>query len=65
MQMATEDMDKGIVGDTLKKQMMGQFFYITGADLGDSILVKSMMPYVHSISDDDINGLISYIQEAK
>ena len=59
--MATEAMDKEIVIKQLESVLLGKFFYISGSDMGDSILVKSMVPYVNSIPDKELNDLINYI----
>ena len=59
--MATEAMDKEIVIKQLESVLLGKFFYISGSDMGDSILVKTMMPYVNSIPDKELKDLIDYI----
>lgn len=65
MAMATEAMDKEVVGDSLELQLLGKFYYIAGADLGDTILAKSMIPYVQSISDKALEDLIAYINKGE
>ena len=59
--MATEAMDKEVVINQLKSVLLGRFFYISGSDMGDSILAKTMMPYVNSIPDKELSSLIEYI----
>lgn len=59
--MAIEAMDKEIVIKQLESVLLGKFFYISGSDMGDSILVKTMMPYVNSIPDKELKDLINYI----
>ena len=59
--MATEAMDKEIVIKQLESVLLGKFFYISGSDMGDSILVKTMVPYVNSIPDKELKDLINYI----
>ena len=60
-QMATDALDKEVVGDALEKLVLGKFYYVSGADMGGTILAKAMMPYVNSIPDDDLRSLIEYI----
>ena len=62
-EMAVEALDKEIVGDRLELLLLGKFFYVSGPDLGDSLLAKAMMPYVNSIPDKDLQGLIEYIRK--
>ena len=59
--MATEAMDKEVVIKQLGSVLLGRFFYMSGSDMGDTILVKAMMPYINSIPDEDLDGLIKYI----
>lgn len=59
--MATEAMDKEVVIKQLGSVLLGKFFYISGSDMGDTVLVKEMMPYVNSIPDDDLRSLIEFI----
>lgn len=59
--MATEAMDKEVVIQRLEDAVIGKFFFISGSDMDSTILAKSMMPYVKSIPDKDIEGLIKYI----
>jgi len=59
--MATEAMDKEVVIKQLESVLLGRFFYMSGSDMGDSVLVKAMMPYINSIPDDDLDGLVEYI----
>lgn len=59
--MATEAMDKEIVIKQLESVLLGKFFYISGSDMGDSILVKTMVPYANSIPDKELKDLINYI----
>ena len=60
---ATEAMDKEAVIKELEKAVIGKFFYISGSDMDGTILVRSMVPYVKSIPDADIKGLIDYIRK--
>jgi len=60
-EMATEAMDKEVVIKKLESVLLGKFFYISGSDMGDSVLVKAMMPYVNSIPDKELEDLIEYI----
>ena len=62
-QMATEALDKEVVGDALEKMLIGKFFYVSGPDMGDTMLAKTMMPYVKAIPDDELSALIKYIKE--
>ena len=62
-QMAVDALDKEIVGDRLELLILGKFFYVTGPDLGDSLLARAMMPYVNSIPNKDLKGLIEYIRK--
>jgi len=59
--MATEAMDKEVVIKQLGSVLLGKFFYMSGSDMGDSILVKEMMPYVNSIPDKELKDLVEYI----
>lgn len=59
--MATEAMDKEVVIQQLASVLLGRFFYMSGSDMGDTVLVKTMMPYINSIPDDDLKSLIEYI----
>jgi len=59
--MATKAMDKGVVIKSLESVLLGRFFYMSGSDMGDTVLVKSIMPYINSIPDEDLKGLIEYI----
>ena len=59
--LATEAMDKEVVIKQLGSVLLGKFFYISGSDMGDTVLVKEMMPYVNSIPDDELKGLIEFI----
>ena len=59
--MATEAMDKEVVIKQLKSVLLGRFFYISGSDMGDTILAQAMMPYVNSIPDKELSSLIEYI----
>jgi replication factor A1 len=59
--MATEAMDKEVVISQLRSVLLGKFFYMSGSDMGDSILVKTMMPYVNSIPDKELKDLMQYI----
>ena len=59
--MATEAMNKEVVIKQLESVLLGRFFYISGSDMGDTILVKTMMPYVNSIPDKDLGDLIKFI----
>lgn len=59
--MATEAMDKEVVIKQLESVLLGRFFYISGSDMGDTVLVKTMMPYVNSIPDKDLEDLIKFI----
>lgn len=61
-EMATEALDKEIVGDNLEQLMLGRFYYVSGANLDGTILAKTMMPYVRSIPDKELKGLIEYIR---
>lgn len=61
--LATEAMDKEVVIKELEMALIGKFFYISGADMDGTILVKSMTPYVDSIPNENINELIKYIQK--
>ncbi|MHA1287281.1 MAG: hypothetical protein ACTSPB_07745 [Candidatus Thorarchaeota archaeon] len=60
-EMATEAMDKEVVIKELESVLLGKFFYISGSDMGDSVLIKSMMPYINSIPDKELEDLIQYI----
>ena len=59
--MATEAMDKEVVIKQLESVLLGRFFYMSGSDMGDTIMVKALMPYINSIPDEDLSGLIKYI----
>jgi len=59
--MATEAMDKEVVIKQLESVLLGRFFYMSGSDMGDTVLVKAMMPYINSIPDDELRGLVEYI----
>jgi len=59
--MATEAMDKEVVISQLRSVLLGRFFYMSGLDMGDTILVKTMMPYINSIPDEDLKSLVEYI----
>lgn len=60
--MATEAMDKEVVIQAIKDKIIGKFYYISGVDMGDMILAKSMIPYVKSIPNSDLESLIQYIK---
>ena len=60
-EMATEAMDKEVVIKELGSVLLGKFFYMSGADMGDTVLVKAMVPYINSIPDEDLQGLVEYI----
>ena len=59
--MATEAMDKEVVIKQLESVLLGRFFYMSGSDMGDTVLVKTMMPYANSIPDKDLEDLIKFI----
>jgi len=59
--MATEALDKEVVIQAFENVVIGRFFFVSGSDMGDTILAKSMIPYVKSIPDKDLEALIKYI----
>jgi len=59
--MATEAMDKEVVIKQLESVLLGRFFYMSGSDMGDTVLVKAMVPYINSIPDEDLRSLVEYI----
>jgi len=58
--LAAERLDKEEPGKELAKMLLGKFFYVTGPDLTDTILAKTVTPYVDGISDEDLHSLITY-----
>lgn len=60
-QIAAEQLDKSIPGAELTNLLLGRFFYATGPDIDNTIIAKTMMPFVKSISNADLEQLIKYI----
>lgn len=58
--LAAERLDKEEPGNEMAKMLLGKFFYVTGTDLTDTILAKTITPYVDGISDEDLKSLITY-----